>query len=61
MKQKLFIDGSVKEAKRGKRETRRSVRDAKVVRHAQGNLEDSNKKYPNLAPGLKKTAKIKTA
>ena len=54
MKQKLFIDGSVKEAKRAKREARRSVRDAKDARHAQGNLEDSNKKVSKLSAELEK-------
>ena len=48
------IDGSVKEAKRAKREARRSVRDAKDARHAQGNLNDSNKKVDNLSADLEK-------
>ena len=48
------IDGSVKQAKRAKREARRSVRDAKDARHAQGNLDDSNKKVSRLNADLQK-------
>ena len=48
------IDGSVKEAKRAKREARRSVRDAKDSRHAQSNLDDSNKKVSKLTADLEK-------
>ena len=51
------INGSVKQAKRAKREARRSVKDAKSARHAQGNLDDSNKKVAKLTADLEQKQK----
>jgi hypothetical protein len=48
------INGSVKEARKAKREARRSVKDAKDARHAQGNLDDSNKNVTKLSADLEK-------
>ena len=48
------INGSVKEARKAKREARRSVKDAKDARHAQGNLDDSNKNVTKLSTDLEK-------
>jgi len=48
------INGSVKQARKAKREARRSVKDAKDARHAQSNLNDSNKKVIELNSQLEK-------
>ncbi|MEO6814593.1 MAG: hypothetical protein ABI172_11730 [Ginsengibacter sp.] len=48
------IGGSVKQAKKAKREARRSVRDAKNSRHAQSNVDDSNKAVAKLSADLEK-------
>lgn len=51
------INGSVKQARRAKHEARRSVKYAKIARHAQGNLYDSNKKVVSLTTGLEQKQK----
>jgi chromosome segregation ATPase len=51
------INGSVKQAKKAKRAAKRSVKDAKDARHAQGNLDDSNKKVSKLTAELEQKQK----
>jgi hypothetical protein len=51
------INGSVKQARRAKHEAGRSVKDAKIARHAQSNLDDSNKKVVSLTAGLEQKQK----
>ena len=51
------INGSVKQAKKAKRTAKRSVKDAKDARHAQGNLDDSNKKVVKLTADLEQKQK----
>ena len=53
------INGSVKQARKAKREARRSVKDAKDARHAQNNLDDSDKKVAKLTADLEQKQKRK--
>lgn len=45
---------SVKDARRAKKEARRSVKDAKDARHAKSNLDDANRKVEKLTNQLQK-------